>query len=151
MISVDQFLHCDVRLRQAKINPEQSFGGLGMNICGDFMQLPPVDKDGSRRSLAMPLDDHGQEEVDVEEGKEMSKNQTTQSRKVESRQGRELWLSIRRVVSLTVNVRAPDVLSRLLAEMRSEHRLSDAMWDLYIVSRSAASGSSLVGCTFFNQ
>ena len=76
MISADQFLHCDVRLRQAKINPEQSFGGLGMNICGDFMQLPPVDKDGSRRSLAMALNDYGREGDVDQEGEVSSKTQT---------------------------------------------------------------------------
>ena len=54
MISADQFHHCDVRMRQAKQNPERQFGGLALNICGDFLQLPPVDKDNSRRSLAMP-------------------------------------------------------------------------------------------------
>ena len=57
MISADQFHHCDVRMRQAKQNPERQFGGLALNICGDFLQLPPVDKDNSRRSLAMPYEE----------------------------------------------------------------------------------------------
>ena len=43
-------------MRQAMMNTEHPFGGLVVNICGDFLQLPPVDKDGSRRSLAMPHD-----------------------------------------------------------------------------------------------
>ena len=50
----------------------------------------------------------------------------------EGRQGRALWQSIHRVVALTVNVRAPDVLARLQAEMRGGKGLSDEMWNLYM-------------------
>ena len=53
--------------------PAQTFGGLSLNICGDFLQLPPVDTDGSRRSLAMPLNDTGKcmpdESVEAENSK----------------------------------------------------------------------------------
>ena len=56
MIAADQFLQCDVRMRQAKMRSDLFCGGLALNICGDFLQLPPVDKDGSRPSLAMDLD-----------------------------------------------------------------------------------------------
>ena len=102
MVSADQFLQCDVRMRQAKMVPQQPFGGLAVNICGDSLQLPPVDKDGSRRSLAMPLDDSGHAALeDDEEEKEDSKKATH----AESRQGFELWRSIRRVVCLTVTLR----------------------------------------------
>ena len=59
MVAADQFLQCDVRMRQGKMKPESKFGGLAFNVCGDFLQLPPVDKDGSRTSLARPLDDRG--------------------------------------------------------------------------------------------
>ena len=44
MIASDQFLQCDVRLRQAKMNSDARFGNLAVNICGDFLQLPPVAK-----------------------------------------------------------------------------------------------------------
>ena len=69
MVSADQFLQCDVRLRQAKLKPCAKFGNLAMNICGDFLQLPPVDKHGTRKSLALPVDAMGvvEEEVDVPE------------------------------------------------------------------------------------
>ena len=50
---------------------------------------------------------------------------------MESRQGFELWRSVRRVVCLSVNVRAPGVLSRMLSEMRDGH-ISDEMWSLYL-------------------
>ena len=37
MVSADQFLQCDVRLRQAKLKPCAKFSNLAMNICGDFL------------------------------------------------------------------------------------------------------------------
>ena len=114
MVSSDQFLQCDVRMRQAKRQPDFPFGGLAMNVCGDFLQLPPVSRDGSRKSLAVDcnagdtavlpksLDD---EEGDGQEPGEEPAN-------AEGPQGLLLWRSFRRVVCLTVNVRAPGVLSR---------------------------------------
>ena len=69
MMSADQLLQCDVRLRQAKQRPADRFGKLAVNLCGDFLQLPPVDKDGSRKSLATPVDDAGccvEEEADAD-------------------------------------------------------------------------------------
>ena len=43
MMSTGQFLQCHVRIRQGKLTPQELFGGLAMSICGDFLQLPPVD------------------------------------------------------------------------------------------------------------
>ena len=60
-ISADQLMQCNVRIQQA-MGPAVSsiaFGNLRVNLCGDFLQLPPVDTDGSRHSLARPLDDSG--------------------------------------------------------------------------------------------
>ena len=128
MIAADQFLQCDVRMRQAKENPYQMFGGLAVNVCGDFLQLPPVDKDGSKRSLALPLDDHGHAEP--VEGGDDEAEANKKNTNAEGRQGYNLWRSIRKVVCLTVNVRAPDALGRLQEEMRGGS-ISDAMWDLY--------------------
>ena len=42
-----------------------------------------------------------------------------------------MWRSIKRVVCLDINVRAPDALGRLQEEMRSG-KISDEMWDLYM-------------------
>ena len=114
MISADQYLQCDVRMHQGKINFDKPFGGLAINICGDFFQLPPVDTDGSRRSLALPLDAVGKVVVDEDD----KTTKTTQAHLAEARQGFKLWRSIRRVVCLTVNIRAPDALGRLQEEMR---------------------------------
>ena len=61
----------------------------------------------------------------------------------ESSQGMLLWHSLNRVVSLHVNVRAPGVLGRLLAEMR-EGNISDEMWRVFlprILQRSTVSKS----------
>ena len=87
-----------------------------------FLQLPPVDKDGSRRSLALPLDEVGKVVVDEDDNAEA----TRKAHHAEARQGSELWRSIRRVVCLTVNIRAPDALGRLQDEMRSG-KISDEM------------------------
>ena len=56
MVSADQLLQVDVRLRQAKQRADRLFGDLAMILSGDFLQLPPVDKDGSRKSLATNAD-----------------------------------------------------------------------------------------------
>ena len=88
MIAADQFLQCDVRMRQAKMRSDLFCGGLALNICGDFLQLPPVDKDGSRPSLAMDLD---APEPPLEEGGEQvhTTRRPPHHRSVgESRQGR---------------------------------------------------------------
>ena len=133
MIPANQFLQCDVRLRQAKMQASERFGNLAMNICGDFLQLPPVEKQkGSRRSLALPLNASGRPEVPDEAGDDASKkNQSRDGQQAEGRQGFELWRSIHRVVCLSVNVRAPGALSRLQAEMRAGS-ISDEMWKLYL-------------------
>ena len=129
MVSSDQFLHFDVRLRQAKMKPDRPFGGLAFNFCFDFLQLPPVDKYGTRPSLAKPIDDLGRvaddEDVNNEETKDLKKEM-----QAEARQGFDLWRSLRRVVCLTVNIRAQDALGRLQAEMRAG-TITDEMWALY--------------------
>ena len=117
MIAADQFLQCDVRMRQAKQTTQQPFGGLAVNVCGDFLQLPPVDKDGSRHSLARPIDDTGHVAPEGDEEAEA----TAKAAHAESRQGFELWRSIAKVVCLNVNVRAPDALGKLQEEMRAGH------------------------------
>ena len=67
--------------------------------------------------------------AETEEGDVNEVSTAKKEAKVEGRQGFELWRSITRVVCLTVNVRAPGVLSRLQAEMRDGH-ISDEMWNL---------------------
>ena len=131
MIAANQLLQCDVRMRQAKMKPESRFGTLAVNLCGDFLQLPPVSKDKTRKSLTVPVDDEGlcdEDEEDAADGALVAP--TSKEKQIEGRQGFELWRSIRRVVCLTVNVRAPGVLARLQAEMRDGH-ISDSMWQLY--------------------
>ena len=50
---------------------------------------------------------------------------------MESRQGFELWRTIKRVVCLEINVRAFGILSRLQAEMRAGS-ISHDMWNVYM-------------------
>ena len=67
----------------------------------------------------MPIDEEGcwnEEEDGAGDGAEAEPAKKEAHN--EGRQGFELWRSIARVVCLTVNVRAPGVLSKLQAEMR---------------------------------
>ena len=128
MISAEQFYQCDTRMRQAKESTLDKFGNLAMNICGDFLQLPPVKK----RSLAVPLDAQGHCEVEEDDAVPNRTKATTRDKQaLEAREGFALWRSITRVVCLTVNVRAPGLLGRLQAEMRAG-AISDQMWALYL-------------------
>ena len=78
-------------------------------------------------------------EETVASQKEQEIKETTQERKkkaklaklAETVQGLHLWRTIRHVVCLQINVRAPGVLSRLQAEMRAG-AISDEMWSLYM-------------------
>ena len=80
----------------------------------------------------MPLDHHGRcGAQEATPDNEVQHDRSVAPRLAEARQGFELWRSITRVVCLTVNVRAPGVLSRLQAEMRSG-TISDDMWNLYM-------------------
>ena len=67
-------------------------------------------------------------------GENAAEERIRQEKLVEARQGHDLWRSINRVVSLSVNVRAPGILSRLQGEMRSG-KISDEMWELYMSRR----------------
>jgi len=152
MVPSDQLLQVDVRLRQAKMQSHKTFGNLAMNVCGDFLQLPPVDKHGTRPSLAKPIDSVGQMDIEdaaITNRRHMSTitSRTMQDKQdnkidddddnnkqeahVEARQGFDIWRSITRVVCLNVNIRAPDALGRFQAEMRAGE-ISDDMWNLYL-------------------
>ena len=126
MVAADQFLQTDVRARQAKELSSVRFGGLGVILSGDFLQLPPVEKKG----LAHPINDNGTI-PNVEDDEHIENLGCQEQATGEARQGLDLWRSIRNVVSLEVNIRAPDVLSRLQTEMRKGDISAD-MWNLYL-------------------
>ena len=132
MTPPEQIHQASMRMSQAKRRLDTPFGGLGVVVCGDFLQLPPIEKAGSKskRSLAHVLEPPNAEGVTPagEAEKVKTKEDKVSS---EARQSSALWRSVRRVVGLTVNVRAPGVLSRLQAEMRDGH-ISDEMWQLYL-------------------
>ena len=129
MVSADQLLQADVRMRQAKQRADRLFGNLAIVLSGDVLQLPPVDKNDIRKSLAGDIESNDDDvDCDTKTPKAMAERK---AKRGETEQGLRIWKSVRRVVCLEVNVRAPGVLSRLQAEMRSG-LLSDDMWDLYM-------------------
>ena len=129
MMPSDQLLQVDVRLRQAKA-PEEPFGGLGMNMCGDFLQLPPVDKDGSKKSLAKPNAQHSSEDDD-DADVQVKKDKTKKEKLAESQQGRHIWENVQRAVCLDINIRAPGLIGRLQEEMR-QGSVSHEMYQVYL-------------------
>jgi len=77
----------------------------------------------------MPLDTAGNWEDDHGTDDNLLHEKTEAH--AEGRQGFELWRAYTRAVCLTVNVRAPGVLSRLQAEMRAG-AISDEMWEMHL-------------------
>ena len=126
MVAPGQLLQANVRVQQATRNAARVFGGIGTVLSGDFLQLPPIE----RGSLAQPP---GQDmQHDSEDEKELDGTPTKAvSDTGETSQGMLLWRGFTRVVSLSVNVRAPGILGRLQSEMRSGDISSD-MWRLYL-------------------
>jgi uncharacterized metal-binding protein len=104
---------------------------MGAVLSGDFLQLPPVEHD----SLAKEMSDTGFF-ADGQKGPSEANCPDTDDgprakAKAEARQGYALWRDIRDVVSLSINIRAPGVLSRLQEEMRSG-AISAEMWQMYL-------------------
>lgn len=129
MVIANKLLQSEVRMRSLK-NPEQPFGGLGVTISGDFLQLPPILMGKDDLLLATSLDKLCNLDPDGDVNSEMDAFKP-RKRLADSVEGVQIWQNIRRVVHLDVNIRAPGPLSRFLAEMRAGH-LSDSMWKLYL-------------------
>ena len=84
MVSADQLHQADVRIRQGKQPADHLFGKLAVVLSGDFLQLPPVDKDGSRKSLA-----GNDEELDVAENVTVSSDKDAK-RKQEKKKAKQV-------------------------------------------------------------
>ena len=152
-IVADSQLHqADVRIRQATARFSLRFGGLGAIFTGDFLQLPPVERQGLAQAISdvgnyrMDVDDDRADAADTGGGENEASiepsggidcaavedlSDVKGKASAESRQGNALWRSVTNVISLSVNIRAPGLLSRLQHEMR-EGAISDDMWRLYL-------------------
>ncbi|CAK0873829.1 unnamed protein product [Prorocentrum cordatum] len=123
-------LRVTVRIREAK-DDRKPFGGLGMILSGDFLQLPPVDPGDAQKSLATPLKETGA--LDAAPENPDAKDQDVKRKKLaDAAQGVQLWQRVRHVVCLDVNIRAPGKLSKLLAEMRDGKGISSECWQMYL-------------------
>jgi len=122
------FYQLEARSRTARNQPDLRFGDLLTFLCGDFLQLPPVDVP----SLAIPWDIVQQchrEAAEAAESKVSTKDPAVKEREeAEHRGGCELWASIKLVVSLSLNMRSSDTLARILQELR-DGCLSDRSWE----------------------
>ena len=129
MVSPDNLFQSEFRMKEAKVS-ERAWGGLGMVLSGDFMQLPPVDPGSVAPSLAQAPDELLALDDADDKGDDKKRAKIT-----ETIQGLMLWRRTRRVVSLDLNRRSPGRLSMLLAEMRelgrSRDTLSEVMWNVY--------------------
>ena len=63
MVAANQLHQSGVRIRTAKNGRPFPFGGVAMDLCGDFLQLPPVDKSGCQKSLAIDMDEYGRSDA----------------------------------------------------------------------------------------
>ena len=64
MVAADKLHQTEVRIKSAK-NLLRAFGGLGMTLSGDFLQLPPVDPSDTSKSLATAIDETGAMNLDL--------------------------------------------------------------------------------------
>ena len=151
MLGVDQFDMKDIRLRQAKNEPDLFFGGLGLTMSGDLMQLPPVE----RPSFAKPYVDAGNaveaaaqttsrgvkkrpraasmSMPDAAKDPTAVPNQAPAALSVDQthhRLGYETYLKFTTVVSLDVNIRAAGPLGDIQDAMR-RRAVTPEIYQLY--------------------
>ena len=127
MATPDQLHQSNVRIQQATQNTNRVSGGLGAVLSGDNLQLPPIERGSLAKSLVPSMPTH-ESHAHGDDDKPAGSAQTESG---ESAQGFLLWRSFTRVISLSVNVRAPGPLGQLQEEMRAG-RISDLMWRLYL-------------------
>jgi hypothetical protein len=152
MLGVDQFDMTDRRLRQAKNEPDLLFGGLGLTMSGDLMQLPPVE----RPSFAKPYVDAGNAveataQTTSRSVKKRARAATSMSTpdaakdttavpnqspaalsgdQTHHRLGYETYLKFTTVVSLDVNIRAAGPLGDIQDAMR-RRAVTPEIYQLY--------------------
>ena len=125
MVSPEQLHQTNVRVQQATRQTQRLFGGLLTVLSGDFLQLPPVER-GSLARQSTAVESHDGEDTEMVG----EKGEAPEADTGDASQGFHLWHGIPRVISLSVNIRAPGLLGRLQTEMRNGE-ISEEMWRLY--------------------
>jgi hypothetical protein len=152
MLGVDQFDMTDIRLRQAKNEPDLPFGGLGLTMSGDLMQLPPVERPsfakpyvdadsglvGStqntpRRSTRNQLGASSLPAPDAEKDAAAARVKSSADHsgdQTHHRRGYFTYLKFTTVVSLDINIRAAGPLGEIQDAMR-RRAVTSEIYELY--------------------
>ena len=119
MVGKAQLHQCDVRIRRAKQEPLNRFGGIATVAAGDFMQLPPVDKSPP---IDLPMDDAGTMPNKTTQSDGDTSDTDTEHVQAygEQRHGHELWHPFTTIVFLTQNIRAKGILCGIQSDMRQK-------------------------------
>ena len=154
MLSLDLFDMTDIRLRQAMSEFELDFGGLGVSLSGDLLQLQPITKASFARRYTdlspvvvvarkrtSPQSTKHPASILVE-GDVAEKTPVREpDNKVHAQSGDAKYLKFKTVISLDVNLRAPGILGELQAAMR-KGEVTQELWEVYASRKLAYSGSS---------
>jgi hypothetical protein len=159
MLGVDHFDMSDMRLRQAKNEPDLDFGGLGISLSGDLLQLKPIGKPSFaqryteptatvaelRRKTSGALKQRKRRAGIVakeEVGEEDEVPEQVYEHRAHAQRGDATYLTFKTVISLDVNLRAPGVLGDLQAAMRRGDVTQD-LWDIYASRKLTSAGAEL--------
>ncbi len=139
MLSLDVFDMTDIRLKTAKEEYEVEFGGLGVSLSGDLLQVQPI----MQASFARRFTDPSPEVVvpvkrtSSQSKKHLAGDDAAEKKPVEhpvrpvpAQSGDARYLKFKTVISLDVNLRAPGVSGDLQAAMRNGE-VTEELWEVY--------------------
>ena len=160
MLGVDHFDMTDLRLRQAKNEPDLEFGGMGISLSGDLLQLKPIGKPSFAERYQESAAKHpeprkkgleatkqrkrraGMAAVEAEDEAEEEVSEHVYENRAHAQRGDATYLTFRTVISLNVNLRAPGVLGDLQAAMR-RGEVTRELWEIYASRKLTSAGVAL--------
>jgi hypothetical protein len=157
MLGVDCFDMTDLRLRQAKNEPDLEFGGMGISLSGDLLQLKPIGKPSfaeryrepaaklpeprkkGSRALKQRKRRGGVAAAEAEDGEEEEVSEHVYENRAHAQRGDATYLTFKTVISLDLNLRAPGVLGDLQAAMR-RGEVTRELWEIYASRKLTSDG-----------